>query len=192
LARTAESAESIECFAADLRDRLTSGAAVRRAVELWGRVDIVVNNAGGTIRADLESVLAEQMDELFAVYVVAPTLLTPAAVPWLRKTRGCVVNVSSTFGHRPSPGSAHHGAAKSALEHLTRISALELAPDGVRGNAVAPGPAVGSCALRCRTPVGSPARSSRSTAGSNCSETPAPANTVAAVSPKPHVPRLLV
>jgi NAD(P)-dependent dehydrogenase (short-subunit alcohol dehydrogenase family) len=140
LAQTAKEVESIECFAADLLDREAPNAAVRRAVDLWGRVDIVINNAGRTIRASLETVLAEQVDELFAMHVVAPTLLTQAALPWLRETRGSVVNVSSTFGHRPSPGSAHYGAAKGALEHLTRTWALELAPDGVRVNAVAPGP----------------------------------------------------
>jgi NAD(P)-dependent dehydrogenase (short-subunit alcohol dehydrogenase family) len=140
LARTAEVARTVESFPADLLDRETPGVVVRRAVDLWDRVDIVVNNAGGIIRADLDTVLAEQVDELFAMHVVAPTLLTQAALPWLRETRGCVVNVSSTFGHRPSPGSAHYGAAKGALEHLTRTWALELAQYGIRVNAVAPGP----------------------------------------------------
>jgi len=140
LQRTTELAPGVEPFTADLRDREAPGAVVRKAVDLWGRVDIVVNNAGGTIRAGLDTVLAEQVDALFAIHVVAPTLLTQAALPWLRETRGCVVNVSSTFGHRPSPGSAHYGAAKSALEHLTRTWALELAPHGIRVNAVAPGP----------------------------------------------------
>src|SRR5690606_22390790 len=69
-----------------------------------------------------------------------PTLLARAALPHLKRTRGSISNVSSTFGHRPSPGAAHYGASKAALEHLTRPWALELAADGVRVNAVAPGP----------------------------------------------------
>ncbi|MCO1654311.1 SDR family NAD(P)-dependent oxidoreductase [Pseudonocardia humida] len=72
--------------------------------------------------------------------VVAPGLLAAAALPSLRERRGAIVNVTSTFGHRPAPGAAHRGASKAALEHLTRSWALELAADGARLNAVAPGP----------------------------------------------------
>ncbi len=78
---------------------------------------------------------------LHQVNVVAPTLLTRTALPHLRQTRGAMVNVSSTFGHRPAPpGAAHYGASKAALEALTRSWAVELAPLGIRVNAVAPGP----------------------------------------------------
>jgi NAD(P)-dependent dehydrogenase (short-subunit alcohol dehydrogenase family) len=71
----------------------------------------------------------------------APTLLTQAVLPHLRDSRGTVVNVSSTFGHRPAPpGASHYGASKAALEALTRSWAVELAPAGIRVNAVAPGP----------------------------------------------------
>ncbi|MEV5177860.1 SDR family oxidoreductase [Streptomyces flaveolus] len=68
--------------------------------------------------------------------VIAPTMLAQAALPHLRRSHGSIINVSSTYGHRPQPGAAHYAASKE----LTRTWALELAKDGVRVNSVAPGP----------------------------------------------------
>jgi NAD(P)-dependent dehydrogenase (short-subunit alcohol dehydrogenase family) len=130
----------IEVMSADLGDIEAPQRVIGHAADLWGRIDLIVNNAGGTIRGRLEEVEPSHISDLIALHVIAPTLMTRAALPWLRQTRGSVVNVSSTFGHRPSPGSGHYGAAKAALEHLTRTWALELAPDRIRVNAVAPGP----------------------------------------------------
>ena len=72
--------------------------------------------------------------------VVGPSLLTAAALPYLSSVRGAIINVSSTFGHKPVAGLSHYAASKAALEHLTRCWALELAIHGVRVNAVAAGP----------------------------------------------------
>jgi NAD(P)-dependent dehydrogenase (short-subunit alcohol dehydrogenase family) len=74
------------------------------------------------------------------VNVVGPSLLAAAALPHLQNTRGTIINVSSTFGHKPGALLSHYAASKAALEHLTRCWALELAPVGIRVNAVAAGP----------------------------------------------------
>ncbi|MCT2587096.1 SDR family NAD(P)-dependent oxidoreductase [Actinophytocola gossypii] len=137
---TAGQCPGIAVLAADLRADGAPEAVVRAAVDRWGAVDVLVNNAGATAVMPLAEASASRIDELFSLNVTAPSLLAAAALPHLRRTRGSIVNVSSTYGHRPLPNAAHYAASKSALEHLTRSWALELAPDRIRVNALAPGP----------------------------------------------------
>src|SRR5258708_20530132 len=72
--------------------------------------------------------------------VPSASLSARGAIPHLREVAGSIVNVSSTFGHRPLPGGSHYAASKSAIEMLTQSWALELAEETVKVNAVAPGP----------------------------------------------------
>jgi NAD(P)-dependent dehydrogenase (short-subunit alcohol dehydrogenase family) len=113
---------------------------VDKAVETWGRIDALVNNAGAGAILSLAEATADRIMNILSVNVLGPSLLASAAVPHLRATRGTIINVSSTFGHRPAAGLSHYAASKAALEYLTRCWALELAPLGVRVNAVAAGP----------------------------------------------------
>lgn len=141
LRETADGAEGeIAALPIDLCVDGAPAAVVAAAVARWGRVDALVNNAGVFDLMPLADLSAERIDALFAVNVTAPSLLAQAALPHLRAGQGAIVNVSSTFGHRPLAGAAHYAAAKAAIEQLTRSWALELAPDRIRVNAVAPGP----------------------------------------------------
>jgi NAD(P)-dependent dehydrogenase (short-subunit alcohol dehydrogenase family) len=137
---TANKHAGITTLSADICAEDAPTAVVDAALDQWGRIDVLINNAGATAVMPLVEATAERVADLFALNVTAPSLLARAALPHLRQSQGSIVNVSSTYGHRPIPGAAHYGASKAALEQLTRSWALELAPDRVRVNAVAPGP----------------------------------------------------
>ena len=140
LEEVAALSRNMATFVADTARPEDARRTVGRAVELWGRLDGLVNNAGAGALMSLEEATAERIDSIFAVNVVGPSLLAAAALPHLATSRGSIVNVSSTFGHKPAAGLSHYAASKAALEHMTRCWALELAPRGVRVNAVAAGP----------------------------------------------------
>jgi NAD(P)-dependent dehydrogenase (short-subunit alcohol dehydrogenase family) len=131
---------SIVGLVADAASAEDASRTIAKAVDLWGRVDTLINNAGAGAILPLADTTADRMTDIFSVNVLGPSLLASAAVPHLRATRGTIINVSSTFGHKPTAGLSHYAASKAALEHLTRCWALELAPFGVRVNAVAAGP----------------------------------------------------
>ena len=115
---------------------------VAETVEHFGRLDILVNNAGTTVRIphhDLEAATPEVFRRLYDVNVVGTWALTVAAMPHLRASgAGCVVNVASLAGVRPTGSSIPYAASKAALNHVTRLLANVVGPE-VRVNAVAPG-----------------------------------------------------
>jgi NAD(P)-dependent dehydrogenase (short-subunit alcohol dehydrogenase family) len=131
---------------ADLAQDADRVRLVREAVAIWGRLDVLVNNAGISRvipHADLGAATPDVWQELHEVNVVAPFRLVAEAEPALREAApcgraGCVVNVSSHAGVRPKGASIPYAASKAALNHATRLLALSLAPD-IRVNAVAPG-----------------------------------------------------
>lgn len=119
---------------------------IREAAGIWGRLDVLVNNAGSSRvipHADLVAATPEVWQLLYEINVVAPFRLVAEAESALREAArrgrpGCVVNISSHAGVRPKGASIPYAATKAALNHVTRLLALSLAPD-VRINAVAPG-----------------------------------------------------
>jgi len=115
-------------------------AAVEAMVREAGRLDVLVNNAAVFRFASLEESTEELVRSHFEINVYGASFAAQAALPALKASRGAIINVSSAAGHKPSPGGSHYAASKAAVESLTRSWALELAPAGVRVNAVAPGP----------------------------------------------------
>src|SRR5581483_10110737 len=110
------------------------------AAEL-GRLDCLVNNVGIAYQAALEDVTDEQWDEMWQLNVMSYVRAIRAAVPRMRAAGGgTIVNVSSTAGKRPSTGMPNYSVTKAAVLSLSRLAADLYAKDGIRCNAVTPGP----------------------------------------------------
>ena len=138
--RVAEEVEG-SYLQADLSDADAAMATVAEALARLGRLDVLVNNAGVSRpvpHADLEAATPQEWRAVLEVNLVSPFALTAVAAPYLRKVRGCVVNVTSHAGVRPKGSSIPYAASKAALNHVTRLLAVALGPE-VRVNAVAPG-----------------------------------------------------
>jgi NAD(P)-dependent dehydrogenase (short-subunit alcohol dehydrogenase family) len=129
----------IEPFVADLADPGAAARIVEAADRRFGGIDILVNAAGLIAMGTIETTTDESWERMMAVNATAPFRLMHAAVPHLIERKGCVVNVSSVNGLRSFPGVLAYCVSKSAVDQLTRCAALELAPKGVRVNAVNPG-----------------------------------------------------
>jgi NAD(P)-dependent dehydrogenase (short-subunit alcohol dehydrogenase family) len=125
-------------FVADLMD-CEPAEVVAAAVEAFGGLSVLVNAAGIIGSGTIETTDPEEGDRMMGINVRVPFVLMQAAVPALIATRGSVVNVSSVAGLRAFPGVLVYCISKAALDQLTRCAALELAPKGVRVNAVNPG-----------------------------------------------------
>jgi NAD(P)-dependent dehydrogenase (short-subunit alcohol dehydrogenase family) len=128
-------------FQADLGDDAEAAELVPQVVREYGRLDVLVNNAGiswPVPHADLAALKADDWRRLLDVNLIAPWLLCTAALPALRESGGSIVNVTSHAGIRPKGSSIAYAASKAALNHVTKLLAAALGPD-VRVNAVAPG-----------------------------------------------------
>lgn len=114
---------------------------VGRTIERFGRVDILINNAGFATTTRFEQITAEDWRKALEVNMTAPFLLTRAVLPAMKAQRyGRIVNISSTAGRQVSTlGGAHYTASKTGLLGLTRAAAKELGPYGITVNAVCPG-----------------------------------------------------
>jgi NAD(P)-dependent dehydrogenase (short-subunit alcohol dehydrogenase family) len=123
-------------------DVTTTGAPeriIRTALDLGGAVDVLVNAAGIIASGTLDATTDAVWDSMMAVNVTAPFRLMRAAAPHLTARKGTIVNVSSVNGLRSFAGVLAYCVSKSAVDQLTRCAALEMAPLGVRVNAVNPG-----------------------------------------------------
>jgi ketoreductase RED2 len=125
----------------DITDPEAAQRLVDAALERWGRLDVLVNNAGTTAvipHADLEAATVDVWRRIFEVNVFGTWTMTLAALPALRQAQGSVINVASVAGLRPTGSSIPYAASKAALNHMTVLLAKVVGPE-VRVNAVAPG-----------------------------------------------------
>ena len=149
----ADGGRSAGCVA-DITADVAPDRIVGTAISSFGGVDVLVNAAGVIATGTLEATSDETWDTMMAVNLRAPFRLMRAAAPHLAVRRGSVVNVSSVNGLRSFSGVLGYCVSKAGVDHLTRCAALELAPIGVRVNAVNPGVTVTN--LHRRSGMGEP------------------------------------
>ncbi|MEL6180823.1 MAG: SDR family oxidoreductase [Myxococcota bacterium] len=126
--------------AADIRDPDQIDTVVAKARDQFGRLDTLINNAGGSPWADTASASPRFTEKIIALNLTAPLVFSQRAADLMRTNTqgGTIINIASVSGIRPSPGTAAYGAAKAGLINLTRTLAVEWAPQ-IRVNAIVAG-----------------------------------------------------
>jgi NAD(P)-dependent dehydrogenase (short-subunit alcohol dehydrogenase family) len=128
-----------ERVVADLRSAAECQQLVACCVERLGRLDVLVNNAGIYHRRTAEKTSDEEWRQTLAVNLDAPFYLSRAALPHLRESRGCIINIASDWGLKGGREAAAYCASKGGLVLLSRALALDHAAEGIRVNAICPG-----------------------------------------------------
>jgi len=139
--RSAAAGERLVCVAGDVSQQADVDRLVAACLERFGRVDGLVNNAGLYPVTRLMDLEEEEWDRVQGTNLKGPYLATRAVAREMiaRGVEGRIVNVSSTASRVARPGVAHYASSKAGLNMLTRVLAVELAPHGIRVNAVLPG-----------------------------------------------------
>jgi NAD(P)-dependent dehydrogenase (short-subunit alcohol dehydrogenase family) len=129
-----------EAFAVrcDVRRPDSIAAAIKSVSSECGQIDILINNAGFYETVAFEDLKPEQWDNIFAINVRGPMLVSQQCIPALRKSHGRIIHIGSLGGEMPWTTHAHYCSSKAALHMLTRVMAKALAPD-IAVNCVAPG-----------------------------------------------------
>jgi 3-oxoacyl-[acyl-carrier protein] reductase len=135
-----EASDEAVAVGGDVTKRSDIDAAVKLATDKFDRLDIVVNNAGWTYRnKPLLELTESEFDKVFNVNVKSIFHMMNAIVPLMKKQGGgCVINIGSTGGIRPRPGLTWYNATKGAVNLVSKSLAVELAPDHIRVNCIAP------------------------------------------------------
>lgn len=118
----------------------TANEIVKSVYEKWGRIDVLVNNAGIFDFCYIEDMTEEYLDRIFGINFKGQFFMVKAVIPYMKQRKyGRIVNASSISGHFADCGLVGYGASKAAVDMLTKIGAGELGPYGITVNAYAPG-----------------------------------------------------
>ncbi len=130
--------DSVQLAQGDLADAKQCRLVVDQAAACWGKLDTLINNASSFYPTPIGQASDDDWEQLIGSNVKGPFFLSQAAAPWLRKTKGCIVNMVDIHAERPMAGHAIYNIAKAGSAMLTKTLARELGPD-IRVNGVAPG-----------------------------------------------------
>jgi NAD(P)-dependent dehydrogenase (short-subunit alcohol dehydrogenase family) len=123
----------------DVNDDASVNQGIKCILEKAGRIDAIINNAGFSMRGSVEDVSMDEAKAIFETNFFGALRVSRAAMPALRETRGCIINMSSVAGLIGLPFTAHYCASKAALEALSESLRLEFRPFGIRVALVEPG-----------------------------------------------------
>ena len=126
-------------FLADLSETTQVDKLLTDSSEVFGSIDVLINAAGIIANGSIETTDLEDWDKMFNINLRSVFYLMQKSIPYLEKTKGNIVNVSSVTGVRAFPGVLAYCVSKAGVDQLTRCAALELATKGIRVNAVNPG-----------------------------------------------------
>jgi NAD(P)-dependent dehydrogenase (short-subunit alcohol dehydrogenase family) len=130
---------SIKVHLADIRENSQVERLVNDTVQNFGQIDVLVNSAGIIMNGTIENTTLDDWDKMFDINLRSVFFLMQKCISHLEKNKGNIVNVSSVAGTRSFPNVLAYCVSKAGIDQLTRCAALELAPKGVRVNAVNPG-----------------------------------------------------
>lgn len=124
----------------DIRNEAQAATAAKAAIERFGRIDVLVNNAGYGLLGAVEEASAREVEDLFATNVFGLLNVTRAVLPYMRAAKsGHIINLSSIGGYSASPGWGVYGATKFAVEGISEALYIELNPLGIHATVVEPG-----------------------------------------------------
>jgi NAD(P)-dependent dehydrogenase (short-subunit alcohol dehydrogenase family) len=135
---------TVKTHLADINQPSNVERVIFETIDKFGRIDVLINAAGIILNGTIENTSLDAWDKMMNINLRSLFFITQKCVPHLEKTKGNIVNVSSVAGLRSFPNVLAYCVSKAALDQLTRCSALELAPKGIRVNAVNPGVVVTS------------------------------------------------
>ncbi|MEP3297158.1 MAG: SDR family oxidoreductase [Pseudoruegeria sp.] len=140
LQSSSENLENAKAFICDISHPEQVAEMMQDVLAAFGQINAVVNNAGVALFGPIETTSFAQWREVMATNLDGTFLVSQAAIPSLKKTKGCIVNIASISGLRASTLRVAYGTSKAAVIQITKQQAAELGEYGIRANCVCPGP----------------------------------------------------
>ncbi|MDD3764551.1 MAG: SDR family oxidoreductase [Nevskiales bacterium] len=138
---------------ADVRDFDAVQSAIGKCIERFGAIDIAVSGAAGNFVAPAAELSPNGFRTVVDIDLIGSFHVCRAVYPYLRKPGASIINISATQAFTPLPGQVHVCAAKAGIDAMTKVLAVEWGPEGVRVNAIAPGPVDGTEGMARLTPT---------------------------------------